>query len=147
MLDYKRTFCEKISTVARASFESDEVYSQLKEKIRHFYDIYHLIREDEIKAFLNSDDMNSMIQNVKEDDQKQFSSDWANVKLHSTKIFENINILDELDSYYNSNFKTLVYSENLPNMQDIKAKFEELAKILKERERFIDLYRLFKILK
>ncbi len=138
MLDYKRTFCEKISTVARASFESDEVYSQLKEKIRHFYDIYHLIREDEIKAFLNSDDMNSMIQNVKEDDQKQFSSDWANVKLHSTKIFENINILDELDSYYNSNFKTLVYSENLPNMQDIKAKFEELAKILKERE----IYRL-----
>ena len=78
--------------------------------------------------------MNSMIQNVKEDDQKQFSSDWANVKLHSTKIFENINILDELDSYYNSNFKTLVYSENLPNMQDIKAKFEELAKILKERD-------------
>lgn len=134
MLDYKRTFCEKISTVARASFESDEVYSQLKEKIRHFYDIYHLIREDEIKAFLNSDDMNSMIQNVREDDQKQFSSDWANVKLHSTKIFENINILDELDSYYNSNFKTLVYSENLPNMQDIKAKFEELAKILKERD-------------
>ena len=138
MLDYKRTLCEKISPVARASFESDEVYSQLKEKIRHFYDIYHLIREDEIKAFLNSDDMNSMIQNVKEDDQKQFSSDWANVKLHSTKIFENINILDELDSYYNSNFKTLVYSENLPNMQDIKAKFEELAKILKERE----IYRL-----
>ena len=137
-MDYKRTFCEKISAVARASFESDEVYSQLKEKIRHFYDIYHLIREDEIKAFLNSDDMNSMIQNVKEDDQKQFSSDWANVKLHSTKIFENINILDELDSYYNSNFKTLVYSENLPNMQDIKAKFEELAKILKERE----IYRL-----
>lgn len=134
MLDYKRTLCEKISAVARASFESDEVYSQLKEKIRHLYDIYHLIREDEIKAFLNSDDMNSMIQSVREDDQKQFSSDWANVKLHSTKIFENINILDELDSYYNSNFKTLVYSENLPNMQDIKAKFEELAKILKERD-------------
>lgn len=102
VLDYKRTLCEKISAVARASFESD--------------------------------DMNSMIQSVREDDQKQFSSDWANVKLHSTKIFENINILDELDSYYNSNFKTLVYSENLPNMQDIKAKFEELAKILKERD-------------
>src|SRR5574344_718917 len=134
VLDYKRTLCEKISAIARASFESDEVYSQLKEKIRHLYDIYHLIREDEIKAFLNSDDMNSMIQSVREDDQKQFSSDWANVKLHSTKIFENINILDELDSYYNSNFKTLVYSESLPNMKDIKAKFEELSKILKEKD-------------
>lgn len=67
VLDYKRTLCEKISAVARASFESDEVYSQLKEKIRHLYDIYHLIREDEIKAFLNSDDMNSMIQSVRED--------------------------------------------------------------------------------
>lgn len=134
VLDYKRTFCEKISAVARASFESDEVYSQLKEKIRHFYDIYHLMQEEEIKAFLNSYDMNKMIQNVREDDQKQFSSDWANVKLHSIKIFENINILDELNSYYNSNFKTLVYSETLPNMQDIKVKFEELAKILKEKD-------------
>ena len=134
VLDYKRTFCEKISAVARASFESDEVYSQLKEKIRHFYDIYHLMQEDEIKAFLNSYDIDKMIQNVREDDQKQFSSDWANVKLHSIKIFENINILDELDNYYNSNFKTLVYSETLPTMQDIKMKFEELVKILKEKD-------------
>jgi hypothetical protein len=134
VLDYKRTFCEKISAVARASFESDEVHSQLKEKIRHFYDIYHLMQEDEIRAFLNGDDMDKMIQNVREDDQKQFSSDWTNVKLHSTKIFQNINILDELNNYYNSNFKTLVYSETLPNMQDIKAKFEELAKILKEKD-------------
>ncbi len=69
VLDYKRTFCEKISAVARASFESDEVHSQLKEKIRHFYDIYHLMQEEEIKAFLNSDDIDSMIQNVREDDQ------------------------------------------------------------------------------
>ena len=52
VLDYKRTLCEKISAVARASFEGDEVYSQLKEKIRHLYDIYHLMQEDEIKAFL-----------------------------------------------------------------------------------------------
>lgn len=133
-MDYKRTFCEKISAVARASFKSDEVYSQLKEKIRHFYDIYHLMQEHEIKAFLKSDDIDKMIQNVREDDQKQFSSDWANVKLHSTKIFENINILDELNSYYNSNFKTLVYSKSLPNIQDIKIKFEELSKILIEKD-------------
>ena len=65
------------------------------------------MQEEEIKAFLNSDDIDSMIQNVREDDQKQFSSDWTNVKLHSTKIFQNINILDELNNYYNSNFKTL----------------------------------------
>ena len=134
VLDYKRTLCEKISAVARASFEGDEVYSQLKEKIRHLYDIYHLMQEDEIKVFLNSDDMDIMIENVREDDQRQFNSNWANVKLHSTKIFENINILDELDSYYNSNFKTLVYSETLPNIEDIKIKFEELSKILKEKD-------------
>lgn len=134
VLDYKRTFCEKISAIARASFESNKDYSQLKEKIRHFYDIYHLMQEDDIKVFLNSDDMDKMIQNVREDDQKQFSSDWANVKLHSTKIFKNIDILNELNGYYNSNFKTLVYSNTLLNMQDIKVKFEQLAKILKKKD-------------
>ena len=133
VLDYKRTFCEKISAIARASFESDEVYSQLKEKIRHFYDIYHLMQEEEIRAFLNSDDMDKMIQNVREDDQKQFSSDWANIKLHSTKIFENVDILDELNSYYNSNFKTLVYSDKLPKVEDIKAIFKMLSELLKKK--------------
>ncbi len=92
VLDYKRTFCEKISAVARASFEGDEVYSQLKEKIRHLYDIYHLMQEDEIKVFLNSDDMDIMIENVREDDQRQFNSELGKCKAYTLQRFLKISI-------------------------------------------------------
>ncbi|RXJ95791.1 hypothetical protein CRU94_04030 [Arcobacter sp. AHV-9/2010] len=134
VLDYKRTFCEKISAIARASHESDETYSQLKYKIRHFYDIYYLMQEDEIQVFIENNDITQMIINVREDDQKQFSADWSNIKLHTTKIFQDINILDELHSYYNSNFKTLVYSDNLPKIEDIKIVIKKLSAILKEKD-------------
>ena len=76
--------------------------------------------------------MDIMIENVREDDQKQFSSDWANVKLHSTKILKILIFLDELSSYYNSNFKTLVYS-NFANIEDIKIKFKKIIKNTKEK--------------
>jgi len=132
VLDYKRTFCEKISAVARASYESDENYSQLKEKIRHFYDIYYLMQENDINDFLNSEGIVKMITKVRDDDKKQFNSDWSNVKLHSTKIFRNINILNELENYYNNNFKTLVYS-SLPEIGKIKTSFKKLSNLLKEK--------------
>ena len=127
VLDYKRTFCEKLSAIARASFENDKEYTQLKDKIRHFYDIYYLLQEEEIEAFINSDEMIQMITYVREDDQKQFSAEWSNVKLHTTKIFQNPNILDDLNSYYNSNFKTLVYADALPTIEDIKNEFQKLS--------------------
>jgi hypothetical protein len=88
VLNYKRTFCEKISAIARASYESDDEYTQLKEKIRHFYDIYFLMNEPEIDLFLHSDDFVDMIQKVRVDDQNQFNqNNWATVPLHTTKIF------------------------------------------------------------
>ncbi|MDD2699408.1 MAG: nucleotidyl transferase AbiEii/AbiGii toxin family protein [Arcobacteraceae bacterium] len=134
VLDYKRTFCEKLSAIARASFESDKEYTQLKDKIRHFYDIYYLLQEEEIQAFIKRDEIIQMIANVREDDQKQFSAEWSNVKLHTTKIFQNPNILDDLASYYNSNFKILVYADALPTIEDIKNEFQKLSWVLKEKD-------------
>lgn len=134
VLDYKRTFCEKLSAIARASFESDKEYTQLKDKIRHFYDIYYLLQEEEIQAFIKKDEIIQMIANVREDDQKQFSAEWSNVKLHTTKIFQSPNTLDDLNSYYNSNFKTLVYADALPTIEDIKNEFQKLSWVLKEKD-------------
>lgn len=134
VLDYKRTFCEKISAIARASFENDEENSQLKEKIRHFYDIYYLMQEDEIKNFIRSKEIAKMISDVRNDDKMQFGLEWTNIKLHSTNIFNQVEILDELNSYYNNIFKPLVYSKLLPSIQDIKTNLQKLSKILQERD-------------
>jgi len=132
VLNYKRTFCEKISAVARASYESDDEYTQLKEKIRHFYDIYFLMNEPEIDSFLYSNDFVDMIQKVRVDDQNQFNqNNWATVSLYTTKIFtDTAAILDELNNFYSSNFRDLVYAQTLPSIDEIRIKIEVLAEVL-----------------
>ena len=132
VLNYKRTFCEKISAVARASFENDNDNSQLKEKIRHFYDIYFLMNEAEIESFLNSDEFVDMIKIVRVDDQNQFNqNNWATVPLYTTKIFTDTSrALEQLSNFYTNNFKDLVYAQTLPPMSDIKMQIENLARIL-----------------
>lgn len=135
VLNYKRTFCEKISAIARASYESDENHTSLKEKIRHFYDIYFLVNEDDVSEFLHSDDFVDMIQKVRADDKNQFNdTNWATIHLHSTNIFTNTQkILNELKNFYRTDFNELVYAQTLPEMNDIIVKIEIIGKILADK--------------
>jgi predicted nucleotidyltransferase component of viral defense system len=133
VLDYKRTFCEKLSAIVRASEEGSDTLGNLQNKIRHFYDVYYLMQEDEIQSFINSDELVQMIENVRADDQK-FQQEWSSVKLHTSKILQDMDILDELASFYNSIFKTLVYSDTLPTIDAIKIEFQKLSEILKAKD-------------
>lgn len=136
VLDYRRTFCEKISAIARASYESDEENIQLKEKIRHFYDIYFLMQEEKIQLFLHSNEFEEMIRKVREDDLKQFNkNNWATVSLSSTKIFTNTSqVINKLKDFYKSNFRDLVYTNDLPIIdKDIKGSIELLSIVLQEK--------------
>ena len=136
VLNYKRTFCEKISAVARASYESDAEHTQLKEKIRHFYDIYFLMNELEIDSFLHSNNFIDMIQKVRVDDQNQFNrNNWAIVPLHTTKIFtDTASVLNGLNNFYSSNFRDLVYAQTLPDINEIKVTIEVLAEVLTRKD-------------
>jgi hypothetical protein len=135
VLDYRRTLCEKISAIARASHENDALNSSLKEKIRHFYDIYFLTQQEELKEFLNSHDFAEMMHLVRVDDRAQFSaSDWSAIPLHDTKIFINVKeTLAQLESFYKNDFKDLVYAQTLPEMQDIIVEIENISAILKKK--------------
>ena len=52
VLNFKRTFAEKVSAISRACHESDESFSELKKKIRHIYDLTMLMRNPEIAEFV-----------------------------------------------------------------------------------------------
>lgn len=137
VLDHRRTFCEKISAIARASYESDEENTQLKEKIRHFYDIHFLMQEEKIKLFLDSNQFEEMIGRVREDDYKQFNkNNWATIPLYSTKIFTDTSqVLISLKSFYMNNFRDLVYVDDLPSIDnDIKESIELLSTILEQKK-------------
>jgi len=133
VLDYRRTFCEKLSAIARASHESNSDFDELKKKIRHFYDLYYLMQEEEIIQFLNSDDFATMIQSVRLDDSRQFHSEWARIPLHTTAIFSDTSlVLGKIESYYSNNFADLVYGDSLVNMEKIEIEIERISDRLRE---------------
>jgi len=135
VLDYRRTFCEKLSAIARASYESNDDFDELKKKIRHLYDLYYLMQEKEIIQFLNSDDFSTMIKSVRIDDSRQFHSEWAMIPLYTTAIFCDTSvILGKLESYYKSNFADLVYGDSLVNMEKIEINIERISDRLREEE-------------
>ncbi len=136
VLDFRRTLCEKLSAIARASYESDTEYSQLKEKIRHLYDIHFLMRQQEIQDFIESETFPQMIARVREDDQRQFdTSMWTQIKLSETPIFQNTTmILEKLSHHYATQFKDLVYTEVLPSIKNIEVDIQKIAFIISKRK-------------
>ncbi len=132
VLDFRRTLCEKLSAIARASYESDAQLLALKAKIRHLYDIYFLMQHPDIQNFIHQDAFIEMIKTVREDDQKQFdASTWSHVKLSETPIFLNTsNILDQLNHHYITQFHDLVYAQTLPSINEIQKAINEVAAIL-----------------
>lgn len=55
VLDKRRTILEKLVSLFRFSFEGDTIKS-LSSKIRHFYDLYYLINDDECSNYIQSAD-------------------------------------------------------------------------------------------
>lgn len=134
VLDYRRTFCEKLSAVARATFEPDEAFAELKSKIRHLYDIYYLMQEQEIQMFVSSDEFVEMVQNVREDDIEQFQGAWNTQALYKALIFSNTEeCMNEVKGYYSSTFSDLVYGSDIPELNKVQVELTKISKILQDR--------------
>jgi predicted nucleotidyltransferase component of viral defense system len=133
VLDYRRTFCEKLSAIARATFKADKELIELKNKIRHLYDIYYLMQEEEIQTFLNSSAFVDMIHNVREDDIEQFQGTWNTQALHKAFIFSDTQAcMNGVGGYYTSTFSDLVYG-SIPDILDVQTEVEKVAIVLKNK--------------
>lgn len=113
VLEPKRTFCEKIMSLVRFSY-TEEPIIDLKNKIRHCYDLHQLLQEKEILDFFHSNGFDEMLLKVANDDVNSFKNNNAWLKFHPTKalIFaESSAIWEELATTYNEDFKNLVFGD------------------------------------
>jgi predicted nucleotidyltransferase component of viral defense system len=124
VLNFKRTFAEKIAGIARACFESDDNLSEMKNKIRHLYDIAMLYRNSEIKEFIDSKDFRKVYEQVKKDDakinspkEKKFEAEWADAILFKSPK----ETLKRLKDTYENQFSTLIFrSETSPTLDELE---------------------------
>lgn len=132
VLDVKRTLCEKIMSLVRFS-HSDDPISDLKNKIRHMYDIHMLLLLDEVNEFFKGTPFDEMLEKVAQDDVHSFktNNEWLEKHPHEAILFKDPeNVWQQLKNTYKTDFKNLVYGE-LPDEKEILKTFQKVSSRLK----------------
>jgi hypothetical protein len=123
----ERTLCEKIMSLVRFSYTANPV-TDLRNKIRHVYDLHQLLNQEEISNFIDSPEFDIMLHKVGYDDLKGFrnNNEWLFVHPSRAMIFSELDRLwPELMVTYNGTFKTLVFGK-LPNADLVKKTLERI---------------------
>lgn len=108
-----RTVCEKIMSLVRFSY-TDTPIIDLKNKIRHVYDLHLLLAQQDISAFFDSSEFDEMLYKVAKDDELSFrtNKDWLYNPPVQALIFSDLDrVWPELRATYQGSFKTLVFGE------------------------------------
>jgi len=120
VLDATRTFCEKIMSLVRFSYSKDPL-TDLKNKIRHTYDLHQLLQQEELIIFFQSQLFDEMLLRVAHDDQISFknNNDWLVNHPCEALLFKDLDtIWKDLKLVYSGNFSELVFGE-LPNEAEV----------------------------
>ncbi|MGY5850969.1 nucleotidyl transferase AbiEii/AbiGii toxin family protein [Salegentibacter sp. F14] len=124
VLSKLRTFCEKIMSLVRFS-RSETPITDLRNKIRHVYDIHQMLKDGEIQEFFKNNDFDKMLVKVGQVGYKN-SNAWISNHPSTALIFEKPKeTWDQLHSEYIGNFKDLVTGE----LPEEKALIETLNKV------------------
>nr|WP_288330320.1 nucleotidyl transferase AbiEii/AbiGii toxin family protein [uncultured Prevotella sp.] len=124
VLDKQRTIVEKLVSLFRFSFEADTIKS-LSSKIRHFYDLYYLINDDECYDYIQSPAFQSDFQELFIHDQQQFSEPdgWCTKTVKDSPLFKDFQgIWMKLSPNYRKELTPLAFSE-IPNEMLIAENF------------------------
>ena len=128
VLDPERTATEKIVSLLRYSL-ADDYISELRAKIRHFYDLHFLWNDETIRVFLQSDKFRSEFKTLIESDQARFNEPlgWQSKSFSESPMLTSFDdIWEQLKSTYLRELPDLAY-QNIPSEQEIKQSFIELS--------------------
>lgn len=116
VLSLERTLTEKVLALVRAGYQSDAV-GELRAKIRHVYDLYHLLEQKSLQSFFNGPDFDALVKAVQADDARnsEFQGDWAEKPLAESALFTGpTQLWPELQTTYRTDFRAMVYGTMPP---------------------------------
>jgi hypothetical protein len=133
VLDYKRTFCEKLMSLIRFS-HSENPIEYLKKKIRHLYDLHQLLQQEDIQLFFESPAFDELMHQVKEDDIESLRTniEWIEIHPKEALLFAKPEeTWEQLKNVYSKEFSALVYG-TLPDESDVLISLLQLSKRLEK---------------
>ena len=81
VLDLKRTFVGKILALSYASFADENTADkEVRARVRHFYDLTEMMRQEEIEKFLASEDFEKLLDLTRSEETLSSRVQWADRK-------------------------------------------------------------------
>lgn len=130
VLDKRRTLCEKVVSLLRFSFEDDAIKG-LSSKIRHFYDLHFLAKDNECKDYLQTYFPQDILDLIAHD-KREFDRPplWRGANLRTSVLFTDFDALwQKISSVYQTEVGALSYGE-IPNKDVIAKSTKELLKLI-----------------
>lgn len=141
VLDKRRTMCEKVVSLIRFSFESDAM-AGIASKIRHFYDLFYLMRDNECVEYLESDFAETLISLI-DHDKMEFDRPplWKVSDVLASPLFVNFDaVWRKIVPIYRSELGALSYGE-IPSSDEILKSsnhlFDKVKNIIVRRQNML----------
>ena len=132
VLDKRRTLLEKTVSLLRFSFAKDS--GELASKIRHFYDLYFLVHDEECQQYLQSDQFRTEFAELYAHDQESFDhpEGW-NKQPHTVSplLTDFGGLWQNLRSIYETKIPPLAYIKPIPVADKAAEAFEQIAGVLR----------------
>lgn len=129
VLDKRRTLCEKVMAIARASYESDQNHSELKSKIRHLYDVALLVADKEVNQTLDDGSINALFENVLSDDLTLAQSEGKGPWTEAPVFADTSTVVELLETAYKSKFSQMLHDgDKKPDLKEIIQALELLKR-------------------
>ncbi len=132
VLSVRRTLVEKMLGVIKDSYHEDPV-ARMSVRIRHIYDVCLILKNDEYRYFIASDEFMSLCNICIEDEKAGFfvPSDCFDTPLVDAPLFSRFkDWSSSLNNIYTGAFSDLVYGD-LPAMDEIEETFNFIKENLK----------------
>jgi predicted nucleotidyltransferase component of viral defense system len=129
VLSKEQTLLEKFVSLIRFSFKDNTVES-ISEKIRHFYDLYYLMKNPECIEFVASDLFKKQFDTILQHDRAMFEEPmgWQSKSISESPLVINFpSIWKQLTEKYQTELSALAYRP-IPDENDVAKCFWELIK-------------------
>lgn len=131
VLNKEQTLLEKLVSLIRCSFDANPVES-LSKKIRHFYDLYFLIKDADCISFIQSGKFKDQFNAILAHDKEIFDepAGWQNKSIAESPLMNNFdNSWAKLKELYRTELSALAYTP-IPDEKLIAKEFTELVKLI-----------------
>lgn len=131
VLDKRRTLLEKTVSLIRFSFAEDS--EKLASKIRHFYDLYFLMQDQECRKYLESEQFKNEFKELYTHDQESFDhpKGWNRQPHTASPLLMDFDaVWQQLRRTYETKIPPLAYVQPIPPADDAAEAFKRIVEVL-----------------